>query len=216
MKKAILLLFILMSPVLAANAQVLRVGAKAGGGVTNATGDDIPSRRVNTNASLHAGFLLNYDFVSAVAVQPELLFVKKGFTYDGYEVSDTESFSGDVRLNYLELPVMVQLRKGALFVEAGPYIAYLLSVGSDVNRIDRSTAGSTDPVVLGQQHYDRSNFNSFDYGYGIGAGILLTNGFLLSARHTGGFRTFSADGLTQKNQVWQISVGYVLSHRKML
>ncbi|MFT2009245.1 porin family protein [Pontibacter sp. 13R65] len=210
MKKKVLLLLLVLSPILAAQAQYFRFGGKAGGGVGGAVGKDAPSEQINRYASAHVGLIAAYDFVSPVTLQSELLYIKKGFTYSNYEANQTDAYSGDLRLNYIQLPLLVKLRAGGLFVEAGPYGSYLVSVNSDVSRIDLSTAGSASPVILGQQGFDRSEFQSFDYGYAIGGGLAFDNGVFLGLRHTGGLRSFSSQGLNMRNSVFQLSIGYLL------
>ncbi len=178
--------------------------------MAGAVGEHAPSDQVNRYASLHAGLIAAYDFASPVTLHSELLYSNKGFTYSTYEVNQTEAYAGDLRMNYLELPLLLKLRAGGLFAEAGPYLGYLISTNSDVSRINSSTAGSANPQILGHQEFERSEFRPFDYGYAIGGGLAFENGFFLGIRHTSGLRSFSSQDLNMRNSVWQVSIGYLL------
>ncbi|TXK36672.1 PorT family protein [Pontibacter qinzhouensis] len=210
MKKKILLLLLVLSPILAAEAQYFRFGGKAGGGVAGASGNDAPSDQINRYASIHVGLIAAYDFAAPITLHSELLYIKKGLTYSTYDVNPTEYYSGDLRLNYLELPLLVKYRAGGLFAEAGPYLGYLLSLNSDVSRYNSSSAGGATPQVIGPQNFNRNQFQAFDYGYAIGGGLAFENGFFMGLRHTGGLRSFSSEELNMRNSVWQISIGYLL------
>ncbi|MCC9136480.1 porin family protein [Pontibacter silvestris] len=208
MKKTITIIALTFLPLLTAQAQYTRFGAKVGGGFTHAVGSDAPSDEIRHIASLNAGFIYSYEFVSALAVQAELNYAEKGFVYEGYPLNDDEYMDGDIRLRYIELPLLAKIRKGGLFAEAGPYVAYLVDEYSQTDRLSSTNQGSSSPVVLGPQEYSINDFNRFDYGYTVGVGIIMDNGFFLSVRNTGGLRSFSKN-LTQRNMAWQLSIGYL-------
>jgi hypothetical protein len=202
MKKALLFLLLALAPVLVAQAQYFRFGAKAGGGFSSVKGEDGSSDYTQSLAGLHSGFMGSYEFVSRLAVQAELLYAQKGFTYDGYEVTATERVGGDLRLHYLELPLLLKIQKGGLFAEAGPYAGYLFDTATDFEVADSNQGTSL--------RYRPEELNRFDYGYTAGLGIILDNGFFMSFRYTGGLRSFSKD-LDQKNSDIRLSVGFLLA-----
>ena len=201
---------LLIAPLLAAQAQFVRFGAKTGGGFSRAAGDDASSDYINSLAGLHAGLLLTLEFTPAFAAQFEPQYSQKGFVYDNYTRNAAEALNGDLRLHYLEVPLLFKYRKAALFVEAGPYAGYLLAVNSDVKVVSPDDPNPEDPTILGDQDYSRSDFRDMDYGYAIGGGINLTNGFFFGIRHTGSLRNIPARDLSQRNQVFQLSIGYLL------
>ncbi|PVY39226.1 porin family protein [Pontibacter virosus] len=215
MKKIILLMGLLFVISFRADAQYYRYGVKAGGGFSKAVGSDAPSDQINHLAGIHGAFVFAYEFASRLSVQPELHFSRKGFTYDNYTLDRTDgtALTGDLRLDYIELPLMIKLQKAALFVEAGPYMGYLLNVGNEVNIV--STDPTPDPpIVIGREDFSRDNFNSFDAGYAVGGGLMLESGFFLNVRHTGSLRPFPKQDLSQRNLVWQLSIGYMLPARR--
>ena len=205
MKKALLFFVLISAPLMLAQAQYARFGAKAGGGFASTYGADGSSDYTNPLGVYHIGGIVSYEFVSRIAVQAELLYAQKGFTYEDFIYAPGEDLSGDLRLHYLELPLLFKLQKGGLFAEAGPYIGYLLSASDDFRL---STAG-TNPDVEPPSFYDSDHLQRFDYGYTVGLGIMLDNGFFMSIRNTGGFRSFSKD-LDQKNLDFRVSIGYLI------
>lgn len=213
MKKTTLLLLFIFAPLLAVQAQYTRFGAKAGGGFSSAMGGDA-SEQINYLAGFHTGLIFSYEFVSRLAVQAELNYSQKGFVYSEYMVdgSNGEYLSGDMRLHYLELPLLLKIQKGGLFAEAGPYVGFMPGKNSDVNRFS-SSGIVPEPIDMGPELFPINDFNRWDYGYAVGVGLIMDNGFFVSLRNTGGFRSFSKD-LDQKNLVWQLSVGFLMAPRR--
>ncbi|MHA6249819.1 porin family protein [Pontibacter sp. CAU 1760] len=205
MKKTLLLFVLLLAPVVWAQAQYARLGAKGGGGFASPHGSDGSSDYTNYLGVYHAGGVVSYEFVSRIALQAELLYAQKGFIYDSYSLNLSGDLNGDLRLHYIELPLLFKLQKGGLFVEGGPYAAYLLSANDDFNISTRGTNPSVNPPDF----YASDRLNDFDYGYTVGLGIMLDNGFFVSFRNTGGFRSITTD-LDQKNLDFRLSVGYLI------
>ncbi|GAB3822861.1 porin family protein [Pontibacter rugosus] len=212
MKKTLLLFLLILAPTLWAQAQFTRFGAKVGGNFTRMQGDDGSSDYSNNLAGLHGGFIVSYEFVSRLALQAELLYEQKGFVYDDYTLSTTELLRGDHRLHYATLPIMLKIQKGGLFAEGGPYVGYLIAENVDVDRVESSTASSPEPAVLGSYAIGIDDFNRWDYGYTIGVGLQLDNGFFMSLHNTGGLTSFSKE-LDQKNFGFKLSIGYLLRPR---
>lgn len=209
MKKLYLILGFILVATLSVHAQYARFGAKVGGGLTTAQGDDASSSTLDHLPGFHGGVMLSYEFVSRLAVQAELLYEQKGFEYDEYPISTTEALVDNLRLHYLTLPVMLKIQKGGLFAEAGPYAGYLLAEETQVQRIERNGSGSGNPVILGDYPLRINDFERWDYGYTVGIGIEMDNGFSMSFHNSGGFKSFSKD-LDQKNFGFKLSVGYLI------
>lgn len=212
MKKTLLLLLLMFTTSQLPQAQFARFGAKAGGGLTRAYGDNASSNVINSLAGFHAGFIGSYEFASRLALQAELLYEQKGFTYDGYPISQTEALIDDHRLHYVTLPLMLKIQKGGLFAQAGPYAGYLVSESTKVNIIDQADVNEPEPVILGEYPLSIDDFKRWDYGYAVGIGIQLETGFFMSLQNTGGFKSFSKE-LDQKNFGFNISIGYLLAPR---
>lgn len=209
MKRRCILLLLILAPLLTVQAQYLRFGGKAGGGLSKAVGDN--ASEMSRLAGMQAGLLLSYEFVSSLAVQAELSYAQKGFTYNKQPIYQDEYVSGDMRLHYLEFPLLLKVQKRGLFAEAGPYVAYMLGNSSDIHRFSTRNAPS-EPIDLGQEPFPINNFNRWDYGYAVGTGFRLDNGFFVSLRYTSGLHSFPKH-LDQKNQVWQLSIGFLMAPR---
>ena len=204
MRKTFLLCCLVLAPLLVAQAQYARFGAKGGGGFASPHGSDGSSDYTNYLGVFHIGGIVSYEFVSRIALQAELLYAQKGFTYENYNFSASNEITGDLRLHYLELPLLFKLQKGGLFAEAGPYAGYLLSANDDF-KLSNPDAGTP-------SFYTSDRLNRLDYGYTVGVGIMLDNGFFMSFRNTGGFRSFTKD-LDQKNLDFRLSIGYLIPPR---
>lgn len=202
MKKAFLIFAFVLAPLLVAQAQYVRLGAKGGGGFARLHGDHGSSDYTNSLGVYHIGGIVSYEFVSRIAVQAELLYAQKGFTYEDFKYMQTDIPSGDLRLHYIELPLLFKLQKGGLFAEAGPYMGYMLAASDDFRVVP---ADASPPSF-----YASDRLNRFDYGYTAGVGIMLESGFFMSFRHTGGFRSITED-LDQKNFGFRLSIGYLLA-----
>ncbi|MBD1398529.1 PorT family protein [Pontibacter sp. JH31] len=215
MKKTLILSILFLCSLLSAKAQYYRYGVKVGGGFSTAVGKDAPSDQINHLAGIHGALVFSYEFASRLAVQPELHFSRKGFVYDAYtrNTAPETALTGDLRLDYIELPLMIKLQKAALFVEVGPYMGYLVNVGNEVNVVSSDPAIDP-PIVFEKQDFSRDDFNSFDVGYAVGGGLMLETGFFLNVRNTGSLRPFPKEDITQRNLVWQLSIGYLLPARR--
>ncbi|SFH33968.1 porin family protein [Pontibacter chinhatensis] len=209
MRKTLLLLLFILVPALLAQAQYARLGAKVGGNLSRVQGSDGSSSLTNNLAGFNGGLILSYEFVSRLALQAELQYEQKGFVYDNYPISTNEVLTDDHRLHYLTLPLMLKLQKGGLFVEGGPYVGYLVGESTQVKRVDSQSAGSDNPVILGNYSLHLTDFERWDYGYTVGIGLELDNGFFVSLHNMGGLTSFSK-ALDQKNFGFKLSIGYLL------
>jgi hypothetical protein len=209
MKNIALLLLISFFSFSNVNAQYASIGAKAGGGFTKAHGDDASSDLTNQLFGFHGGFVGSYSFISKLAIQTELLYEQKGFTYDGYPINQDELLADDHRLHYVTLPVMLKVQGSGLFAEAGPYLGLLVAENTKVKRVEQSSFNGPNPVILGDYPLSLDDFNRWDYGYTIGVGIQLESGLTASVHNSGGFTSFSKE-LDQKNFGFKFSVGYFL------
>jgi hypothetical protein len=112
-----------------------------------------------------------------LALQPELLFHQRGskltFDEDGFSQEMT------VKLNYLELPVLLKAKFGMFSVYAGPSIAYGIG-GSYKSKYSYQgqTFEETGKVKFGDEpdNFEGDDIyvdNALDYNANIGAGVKL-------------------------------------------
>ena len=171
-----------------AQAQLLNIGLKAGPGLASVR-DHRLSDNFTYKLKLHGGLMLNLPFSELVHLQPEVLYAQKGFEYK------TGSSTSVFKSSYIDVPVLVRINIDALFLEAGPQVAFLLA--SKVNEADFKKA--TKSTVFGYTAglgYRASNFQ-----YGLRYTTDLTDSYVsLLGR--------SREG---KNKGFQLSVGYLIN-----
>ncbi|WP_264534892.1 porin family protein [Flavobacterium sp. N1736] len=141
------------------NAQETRFGVKGGLNLTNFSGD------VDTESlvGFQVGGFAEIKIIERLAIQPELLFSTQGAKYNYIGSND-----GDLKLNYINVPVLAKFYITKQFtVEAGPQIGFLVSAkdeGDDVKDFYKST----------------------DFGFNFGAGYNFTDNLSLGLRYTVG------------------------------
>lgn len=151
------------------NAQVTeafkpQVGIKGGANFSNLYTDDVDDNNVLT--SFNAGIFTSFPLSNFIAIQPELLYSRKGaeLVYDNAFATGTAKF----KLNYIELPILLKINLAKnLNIHAGPYFAYLV----DAQVTNESDSGNFDF----EDNYDNDDFNKFDTGLAAGVGIDLDN-----------------------------------------
>lgn len=202
----------------AAQAQESRVGIKAGVGLSNLTGND--ANNFNNRFGFQAGIMADIKLTSLLAFHPELLYSQKGAKIEGsgsyanggvlYAVSQ----SGKLRLNYLDLPLLLRLKAAGAFFELGPQVGLLLSRQLDNTATTEITyAGGTGSSFTTQNVSNSSTDGArkLDIGYVLGVGYRLPQGLELGLRYNGGLAKLAEGDSAPKiyNSVFQFQVGYL-------
>ena len=119
MKKVLLALIAIVGIGATSQAQLIKIGVKAGPNFSNFSGgtSDI---NYKSRTSLHAGLLAELKLLENFSIQPELLYSSQGAKVDGI---------GDFNLDYVALPVMAKfyLMTDKLSIEAGPQFSFLVN-----------------------------------------------------------------------------------------
>lgn len=193
-KKLILSLTLLAGASVAAQAQSIKFGVKAGASLTNFTGKDSDG---NSNKfGFNGGVLANFGINDMFSIQPEVLYSMKGVKEDGG--------SGKLNLNYIDIPVLAKIATGetGIFFELGPQVGFLASAKL---KDDNSSQDAKDL------------FKSVDFGYAAGVGFQAASGPIVGLRYNGAFtNTFKAVNVfgtnvepNSKNSAFQLYVGYM-------
>ncbi|KYG84419.1 hypothetical protein AWW67_04735 [Roseivirga seohaensis] len=143
-------------------AQEFRSGIKGSFNLSNLYTDDIDDNNLRPGFSI--GIFKENQIGASSAIQTELLFSTKGNRSE-YR---TGPFDGEAKfnLNYLELPVMLDLKAGdALDISFGPYVSYLISA----NVTTEGDFGNSFSEI------DRDQLNAFDFGLSGGLGLNFGN-----------------------------------------
>lgn len=183
------------------------IGIKGGVNFTNLYTEDVDDNNVLT--SFNAGLFVNLPVSSALSIQPELLYSRKGseLVYDNVFASGTTK----LKLNYLEMPVLLKINVTPNFnVHFGPYAAYLI----DGNATNETDSGSFNF----EENIDNDDLNKWDYGVAAGVGLDLGS-TSLGVRYNYGLqtigkeRTFAGNTYTfpdSKNSALSVYVGFKL------
>ena len=202
MQKFLLLLAGLAGLAGSAQGQTIRYGLKAGVSLAR-TRYDVTGGRNQIGAT--AGLMADAALSEKLSLHPELLFSQKGQRFDGSGPGGFSS-SEKFRFNYLDLPVLLRLKFGSFFAEAGPQAGYLLSA-----KRTSTQSSSTMPALT----YTSNTTNAtrrFDLGYVVGIGYQLQERWELGARYNGGLLSInpgSSGGIPPHNSVFQFQAGYL-------
>lgn len=219
MKKTTLILataFAALAASSATHAQGIRLGVKAGANLSNLSGDLVNEDQYENKLGFHGGVMLNIGLLDDgfLSVQPEVLFSQKGYTYadDEYTLGGSRiKRDGDVTYNYIDVPVLLKIKAGSVYFEAGPQYSYLLKAKNDY----KSTSNGNS-VVEYTNSFNLDNVNRNEIGYAAGLGYQSDGGLLIGLRYNGSFTDFGKDGYQDtetrnaRNSVFQASVGYLL------
>lgn len=127
MKKTILITVLLLAVSVNMQAQLLRLGVKAGLNYANQTGSEIIINNSNYDStsaitSYHAGLIAEIKLIDSFSIQPELLYSTQGATYK----NAVEEFKNE--LGYLSIPVLAKINfNKVISLELGPQASFLLS-----------------------------------------------------------------------------------------
>lgn len=184
MKKIILITVLLLAASFNMQAQLLRLGVKAGLNYANQTGTDITvdSNNYKTDAitSYHAGLVAEIKLMDSFSIQPELLYSTQGATYK----NAIEEFKNE--LGYLSIPVLAKIHLNKFIsLDLGPQASFLLSE---------------------RNNFDVKNGETFEFAAVGGLGINITKNIFLQGRYVLGLTEASKDAEV-KNSVLQVSAG---------
>lgn len=169
----------------------------------------------NSKIGFMVGAALEIGLNEKFAVQPELLFIQKGFEFEGSDGS--ESYTDSYKINYLEIPVLFKAKFGKFYANAGPSFAFGLG---GKNEWEYSYQGVSedgeedikfgdDPGNTDDIYFD----NSFDLGIQLGVGYQV-GPVVVDLRYGMGMSDINdkPDGFSGdwsfKNRSWQLTVGF--------
>jgi hypothetical protein len=199
----------------AAHAQGLRFGVKAGANLSNLAGDLVNQDQYKNRFGFQGGVMLNFGLGDILSIQPEVLYSQKGFKYADEQYTSplgTYRNTGNVRYDYLDVPILVRVRAAGVFFEVGPQYSYLMNVSTDrTQTFNGNTVGNA-----GSGTTDLSNVKRNELGYVGGLGYQASNGVMLGVRYSGAFTDFAKDGYSNddfrnaRNSTFQAYVGVLL------
>lgn len=135
-------------------------------------------------AGLVLGVFAEINLTDNFAVQPELAFMQKGYTYTLSGLAIDEEYR--ILTNYIDVPVLAKLKFGdqtGFYLQAGPQFGYAVAQSIEVGGEDR-----------GVELTDNDNYNRGEITGVVGAGISIAS-FFVDARYNLGLTSLQENDL---------------------
>ncbi|MBK0403406.1 PorT family protein [Adhaeribacter sp. BT258] len=219
MKKALLLIAAIFAFNFA-NAQGFKFGLKGGANYSNVTGGDKEDffGDPDYKTSYHFGVvgLYELDADGFLGIKPELLYTSKGYQLNNKfdnELGGKTDLEVKTNLNYISLPILLNINAGGLFFELGPEFAYLAAATGEVKVDKRDANGNKINDDKNEYQIDEDAFAGFDFGYVAGIGYQSDMGLGIGLRYNGGmksiFDTKDSEEPNVKNSNFMLSLSYM-------
>jgi len=126
-----------LAPLSQASAQFISPGLMVGGSLSTFTGDTYSD--VKNYAGFIAGAFVRVG-VAGFAVQPGVYYTTKGVKSSDF--SETTGVGSKQALDYIQIPIVIRLHMGPLYVGAGPAVGFKL--GCKITFAATASSGSED------------------------------------------------------------------------
>lgn len=171
MRKIALLITLTIFGLTQANAQ--NFGFKGGYNYSSFNGDVAKDNTLKGLSGFYVGALLELPLGDVLSLQPEVIYSRQGAAWERKNILG--EFKKDLKLDYLNIPVMAKVNLGPLFLQGGVQFGFL--VGKPEVSYTRGAQRVTEKV-------DKDAYASFDFGVGAGLGVNLSQHFFVEARYT--------------------------------
>jgi hypothetical protein len=202
------ILFFLGSGLLLVSSAHAQLGVRAGGNLLNFNKSFTPrSGAASVNNSSQVGYQLGVYYqvplTKRLSLVPEMSFSRERQQVHAGAYFSDGGFQSDYHLgvSYINLPVVLRLALGPVYLEAGPQASVLIGGrGEGITTYDGWTGTSQESV--GQNATDR--YQRFDAGFCLGVGVKLPAGLGVSLR--------AYQGLVQLNRTDQRQVNNLIPY----
>lgn len=171
MRKIALLIALTIFGLTQANAQ--NFGFKGGYNYSSFNGEVAKDNTLKGLSGFYVGALLELPLGDVISLQPEVIYSRQGAAWEQKNILG--EFKKDLKLDYLNIPVMAKVNLGPLFLQGGVQFGFL--VGKPEVSYTRGAQRVTEKV-------DKDAYASFDFGVGAGLGVNLGQHFFVEARYT--------------------------------
>ncbi len=181
----------------------VRFGVKAGMNVSSLS-DDGSLEDQGSKIGFNAGVFANIPVGSMFSVQPEVLYSQYGDKYDQVIAGNRYSYAN--HLDYITVPVMLQYNLiPNLYVEAGPEFGFMVSAKNKAKN-------ETNNDIISESGNYKDNFNTFNFGLGLGAGYYFTDNIGITARYVAGLTDIAKNRPDNsnaiRNNVFQVGLAF--------
>ena len=174
MKKIAFLIIIAVCGLSQVRAQ--NFGVKAGYNYSTLSGETSSISTIEGLSGFYIGGLVELPISNMLSIQPELIFSRQGVDLrQGLKNLSIRTDTSEIRLDYLNIPVMAKVNLGPIFLEGGVQFGFLVS---------KPKVNSYYSNVYLRNLLDKDSYNSFDFGVGAGLGFNLNRRFFVEARYT--------------------------------
>ena len=176
MRKIALLIIMTVCGLSQVRAQAF--GVKAGYNYSTFSGETSSISTIEGLSGFYIGGLVDLPISDVLSIQPELIFSRQGVALRqeikgfGFNVSINNA---DIRLDYLNIPVMAKVNLGPFFLQGGVQFGFLVGKPELGRYITNVRVGTL---------LDKDSYNSFDFGVGAGLGFNFNRRFFAEARYT--------------------------------
>ena len=151
-------------------------GVKAGYNYSTLSGETSSISTIEGLSGFYIGGLVELPISNMLSIQPELIFSRQGVDLrQGLKNLSIRTDTSEIRLDYLNIPVMAKVNLGPLFLQGGVQFGFLVSKPEIGNYIANVRIGTL---------LDKDSYNSFDFGVGAGLGFNLNRHLFVEARYT--------------------------------
>ncbi|QIX61714.1 PorT family protein [Hymenobacter sp. BT18] len=207
------LLFTLLGALLTLSAAQAQVGIKGGLNAAVLDGQDI-NQKTDYQFTYHAGLFYVYNVVGPLSIRPELLYSVQGSEFKNAQ----EDYA--TKLQYVNLPILLDLKISKLHLQAGPQFGLLLTAqeaGTVVTGYDFTTSPPT-PTGYGKVSGQvKDKYNDKDFSLCAGLELELVAGLRVGGRFNAGLTDIadykdvrSANDARLKNRVIQAYAAFQL------
>lgn len=171
MRKIALLIALTIFGLTQANAQ--NFGFKGGYNYSSFNGDVAKDNTLKGLSGFYVGALLELPLGDVLSLQPEVIYSRQGAAWEQKNILG--EFKKDLKLDYLNIPVMAKVNLGPLFLQGGVQFGFL---------VGKPETSSTVNGLRVTEQVDKDAYASFDFGVGAGLGVNLSQHFFVEARYT--------------------------------
>jgi len=153
--KKILFSLLFVSAAVVSNAQGFHLGAKAGANLSKLQGR---SFKEGYDLGYQLGGFAEIDFSKKIGIQPEVLFSQSNTTFTTQASSIyNNAFQGDVKLNYLSIPLLLRINTGKLLtIHVGPQYSILMNDNENLVQNGKQAFKSGDFSMVGGVQFNLS------------------------------------------------------------
>lgn len=154
-----------------------------------------------------AGIMLQQHINKLLGVQVEALYTSKGARVESR--SGSTEVQDSYRLSYVDVPVLLHLSAGGLFIDLGPQVSFI-SKARQVREVNSGSTTTTTKTDITDRPY------TVDFGYVAGLGYRASSGIGLELRYNGGLKKIDDEGplvgSERHNSGFNLMLSYILSH----